>query len=62
MDDIKPINPGQTFNIGSSDSLIQVQHKGNRVEIVTHLDKGFKPVDCHFVTTINKDGKISSKY
>ena len=56
----KPVNPGQTFNIGSSDHLSQIQHKGDRVDIVDHMDKGNDPVDVHIITSINKDGSIDS--
>ena len=56
----KPVNPGQTFNIGSSDHLSQIQHKGDRVDIVDHMDKGKDPVDVHIITSINKDGSIDS--
>ncbi len=61
MSDLKPINPGQTFNIGSADHLTQIQHKGNQVEIVDHFDKGPLPVDYHIVTIVGPNGQITDK-
>ncbi|NCC70125.1 hypothetical protein EOM09_00905 [bacterium] len=62
MDKITGIlNPGQTFNIGSSDHLTQVQHKGDRVDIVDHMDHGNNPVDVHIITSIDKFGNIKTK-
>lgn len=61
---IRPLNPGHTFNIGSIEHLTQIQHKGNRVEIVDHVDQGPGreqapvPFPLHFVHRIGKDGKI----
>lgn len=57
MDDLKPVNPGQTHNIADASRLVQVQHKQDRVEVVTHLDKGPKPFDVHVVSTIDRNGK-----
>jgi len=51
-----PIGPGRTMNIGSPGWLTQVQHKGNRVEVVDHADHDGMPV--HIVTRIGKDGRI----
>lgn len=59
-DFLKPVNPGQTFNIGTQDHLTQVQHKGFRVDIVDHLDKGPNPVDVHIVTQIGPGGSIQT--
>ena len=55
---LRPVNPGQTFNIGSPDHLTQVQHKRDRVEIVDHLDHGPGPVDVHIVTRVDRNGNI----
>jgi len=57
--DIRPINPGQTMNIFQGDALTQIQHKGDRVEIVDHFDKDPDPVDAHIVTRVYRDGSIS---
>jgi len=59
---LSPVNPGQTFNIGTPDHLTQVQHKFDRVDVVDHFDKGPNPVDAHIVTTIGKDGSISTDF
>ncbi len=59
---IKPINPGKTFNIGSSDHLTQIQHKGKYIDIVDHFDKGNDPIDFHIITKINPDGSINTEY
>ncbi len=58
MDEIKPVNPGQTMNIGSTDHLTQIQHKGDEVQIVDHFDHGPDPVDAHIVTKIGPKGNI----
>jgi hypothetical protein len=55
---VKPLNPGQTLNIGTSDHLTQVQHKYDRVDIVDHFDKGPNPVDCHIIHTVDRKGNI----
>lgn len=60
MDKSSILNPGRTDNFGSNDHLTQVQHKGDRVEIVDHFDKGPDPVDVHVVTTVSRDGSVSS--
>lgn len=61
MDDrINLVNPGRIVNIWNGDSLTQVQHKGDRVEIVDHMDKGNDPVPVHFVTRVDKDGSITT--
>ena len=57
--DIRPLNPDQTMNIFQGDALVQIQHKGDRVEFIEHLDKGPDPVDVHVVTRIDKDGSIT---
>ena len=62
MTEIRPLNPGQTMNIGTSDHLTQVQHKGGRVDIVDHFDKGKSPVDAHIVHTVDKAGNIKSNW
>jgi len=59
-DPIVPINPGQTDNFGSPDWLTQVQHKGDRVDIVDHVDHDSMPV--HIVTSVDKDGRIDSDF
>lgn len=59
---VKPINPGGTVNIGSPDHLTQMQHKGDRVDIVDHLDKGPNPVDFHIITTIGPKGDINTDW
>jgi len=59
--EIKPINPGQTFNTFSSGTLHQVQHKGDRVDIVDHVYHK-TPEETHIVHTITPDGKIDSDY
>lgn len=56
---MRPLNPGQTFNIGNPSWLTQVQHKGDRVEIVDHADHG--GMSGHIVTTVGLDGKITTK-
>lgn len=53
---ISPINPGQTFNIGSLDHLTQIQHKGSFVDIVDHCDHG--DTDFHIRHRIGPDGSI----
>ena len=58
MSGFKPVNPGQTFNIGSSDHLAQVQHKHDHVDIVDHFDHGPDPVDVHIIHHIDKTGNI----
>ncbi|MFH1207907.1 MAG: hypothetical protein V1668_04940 [Patescibacteria group bacterium] len=62
MDFLKSINPGRTIDIGSSDHLTQIQHKGDRVEIVDHFDKGTKPVDFHIITTVDRNGNVSTEW
>ena len=62
MSNSKIINPGKTVNIGSKDHLLQIQHKGNRVDIVDHFDKGKKSVPLHIVTKVDKNGKISTEW
>lgn len=57
---IKPLNPGQTMNIGSPDHLTQIQHRGDCVKIVDHFDKGLYPVDFHIITKIGPNGKITT--
>lgn len=57
---IQPINPGQTYNVGSREHLIQTQHKYDRVEIVDHFDKGKYPVPVHIVTKIDRNGEIDT--
>jgi hypothetical protein len=59
---MKPLNPGQTMNIGSINHLTQIQHKGDRVDIVDHFDHGPTAVDAHIVTTIRPNGKIDIDY
>lgn len=54
-----PLNPGQTQNIWNGDSLTQIQHQGDRIDIVDHFDKGQDPVDVHIITTVDKNGKIT---
>jgi len=61
VETIRPINPGRTLNIGSPDHLTQIQHKGNRVDIVDHLDHGSDGVKAHIVNTVTPDGKIRQK-
>lgn len=61
-DFIKPINPGQTFNIYKDDHLTQIQHKGTCVDVVDHFDKGKDPVDFHIVHRIGPDGSIKMDY
>jgi len=61
---LKPLNPGQTHNIGSSDHLLQVQHKGGHVEIVDHFDhpKGSpEAVDAHVVHIVDQFGRVIEK-
>jgi hypothetical protein len=48
------------MNIGSSDHLTQIQHKGSRVDIVDHLDHGELGVDAHIITSVNQDGSIKT--
>ena len=55
---MRPVNPGQTFNIGTPDHLTQVQHKRDYVDIVDHFDHGPKPVPFHLVTRVNEDGNV----
>ena len=59
---LRPVNPGQTFNIGSQDHLTQIQHKVDRVEIVDHFDKGSSPVDLHLITTVLPNEKIDWRF
>ena len=54
------VNSGQTFNIGSKDHLTQVQHKGDRVDIVDHMDHGRNPVDVHIITSVDRNGNITT--
>ena len=56
------ISPGQSINIGSSDHLTQIQHKGDRVDIVDHFDKGPDSLPVHIITTVEADGTISTDY
>lgn len=56
---IKPINPGQTFNIFKNDHLTQIQHKIDHVDIVDHFDKGDDPVDVHIIHRIDRFGNIN---
>ena len=58
--EIKPINPGQQFGIGSPDHLTQIQHKGPYVDIVDHFDHGPDPVDVHIITQIDREGNIET--
>lgn len=60
--DYIPLNPGQTMNIGSDDHLTQIQHKGDRVEIVDHFDKGSNPAPFHIVTRIDGEGNVDIDY
>jgi hypothetical protein len=46
------------MNIGAPDHLSQVQHKGDRVEIVDHMDHGRDPVPVHVVATVDRRGRI----
>lgn len=61
---IGPINPGQTLNIWdkNSQTLTQIQHNRDHVDIVTHLDKGFDPVPAHIVTRIDRHGNLETNY
>lgn len=59
-DPIKPLNPGQTQNIFRDDHLTQVQHKGDRVDVVDHFDKGQNPQDLHIIHRIGPDGSIET--
>ncbi len=57
MSDPKIISEGQTINIGSCNHLTQVQHKGDSVDIVDHLDHNGIP--AHFITSVKSDGTLS---
>lgn len=59
LDNIKPLNPGQTMNIGSPGHLTQIQHKGTDVDIVDHCHHG-SPEEFHIVHKIGPDGSIKS--
>jgi hypothetical protein len=52
------VSPGQTMNIGSADHLTQIQHKGDRVEIVDHFDHDSIPF--HLVTRVTRDGSVDT--
>jgi hypothetical protein len=54
------INPGDTMNIGSDDHLIQIQHKGDHIDIVDH-HKDFGYEHPHTITHIDRDGNIDSE-
>jgi len=58
-DNIVPINPGKTGNFASPNHLTQVQNKGDKVDIVDHLDHFGVPT--HLITNIDKDGNIRSE-
>lgn len=56
---MKPIVPGMgSVNIGSQESLVQIQFDSNMIHIVTHLDKGQNTVDYHDVVKLDYDGNI----
>lgn len=61
---ITPINPGHTGNFWDHDSqtLTQVQHQGDHVDIVTHFDHGPEPLPLHIVTRVNPDGSMDDDY
>lgn len=59
MSEIGIRGPGQQVNIGSSDWLTQVQHKGDRVDIVDHADHDGMP--AHVVTSVDRDGNITTR-
>jgi len=59
---IKPLNPGQTHNIGTPDHLTQIQHKGTHVDIVDHMDRGPNAVNAHIVTRIGPGGSIKTNF
>lgn len=61
-DFLKPLNPGETMNIGTPDHLTQIQHKITQIDIVDHFDHGPSPIDAHVVTTILPNGTIKSNY
>lgn len=57
MSDPRIINPGKTVHIGSPNHLSQMQHKGDRVDIVNHFDHDGLPV--HSVMHVDSSGTIT---
>jgi len=62
MSGLKPLNPGQTMNIGTPDHLTQIQHRRDHIDIVDHFDKGPKPIDAHVITRIDRKGNTDSGF
>jgi len=52
--------PGQTINMGSSDWLTQVQHKGDHIDIVDHFHNSQTGlgVPGHEVMSVDRDGNL----
>ncbi len=57
---MKPLNPGKTMKIGSPSWLTQIQHKGDHIDIVDHAHKTPGIPNLHIITSIDKDGKITT--
>ncbi len=64
-DNINPLSPEQTMNMGSPDHLTQIKHKGSRVDIVDHPDHGALGGDAHIITAVKRyvqDSTVMSQF
>lgn len=56
----RPIVPNMgSTNIGSPDSLVQIQFQSNTIQVVTHLDKGKDGIPYHNTITFDYKGRVS---